>query len=366
MSYVKFKIIRNIRFSKNLILNIGTHTMERNEFYSKCFTSALIKTGIITIISEWASEENKPKQNFAEQSLKIPYGEPLVSICCLTYNHQHCIEDALKGFLMQKTDFPFEIIVYDDASTDRTASIIEEYAKKYEGIIFPVLNNKNVFSETGILPFATHLFPKAKGKFIAECDGDDYWTDSLKLQKQIDCFKANPKTVLCYHDLAIYYQNSDELIHPYNERPPSYKSNELIGFEKYKQWLHPSTKMWRNLFYEHRKDFETCWGDNATNVLLGMYGDCKYVDGIAPSVFRRFHGNNMWSCMSREETFEKTKEVYTRLVKFMESKNHQAGIKIRKEILNDYIAEYEKSNRAIRAKVHGRIEPANKGRYRRG
>jgi len=104
----------------------------------------------------------------------------IVSICCLTYNHEHFIADAIDGFLMQKTDFPIEILIHDDASTDKTAEIIRKYQTKNPGRIEAIFQTDNQFSQGR--GFA-HFFSQAKGKYIAECEGDDYWTNRHKLQK---------------------------------------------------------------------------------------------------------------------------------------------------------------------------------------
>lgn len=116
--------------------------------------------------------------------------QPLVSICCITYNHENYIREAIESFLMQKTTFPIEIIIHDDASTDKTAKIVKEYATKYPMIIIPIFQTKNQYS-LGIKPWPNFVFPLARGKYIALCEGDDYWTDPFKLQKQVDFLVEN-------------------------------------------------------------------------------------------------------------------------------------------------------------------------------
>lgn len=118
------------------------------------------------------------------------HNPPLVSICCTTYNHGKFIQDAIEGFLMQKTNFPIEIIIHDDASTDNTATIVKQYAEKHPGLIITILQTINQYSQ-GIKPWPNFVFPKARGKYIALCEGDDYWTDPLKLQKQVDFLEGN-------------------------------------------------------------------------------------------------------------------------------------------------------------------------------
>lgn len=139
---------------------------------------------------------------------------PLVSIRCITYNHEKYIRDALEGFVMQKTNFKFEAIVHDDASTDNTAAIIQEYAEKYPEIIKPIFETENQYSKhDGSL---TRIMNAAcKGKYIALCEGDDYWIDPYKLQKQVDLMENNPNCSLCYHACKNIYE--DESCTPFGE-----------------------------------------------------------------------------------------------------------------------------------------------------
>lgn len=114
-----------------------------------------------------------------------------VSIRCITYNHEKYIADALEGFVKQKTNFRFEAIVHDDASTDGTAAIIREYAEKYPSIIKPIFETENQYSKKdGSL--GRIMNSHTRGKYVAYCEGDDYWTDPLKLQKQVDFLESHP------------------------------------------------------------------------------------------------------------------------------------------------------------------------------
>ena len=120
---------------------------------------------------------------------------PLVSICTITYNHESYITKALDSFLMQKTSFPFEIVISDDCSTDENAKIIQTYIDKYPTIFNANLRNVNV----GMRANGRENLKSARGEYIALCEGDDYWTDSLKLQKQIDILKKYKDINICFH-----------------------------------------------------------------------------------------------------------------------------------------------------------------------
>lgn len=113
-----------------------------------------------------------------------------VTIRCITYNHAPYIRNTLDHFVNQRVNFRYEILIHDDASTDGTADIIREYAEKYPDIFVPVLQTENQHSQGKSV--VTMLYQKARGKYIAICEGDDYWPDLDKLQKQFDFLEANP------------------------------------------------------------------------------------------------------------------------------------------------------------------------------
>lgn len=123
--------------------------------------------------------------------------QPLVSICCTAYNHEKYIAQALDSLLMQKCDFPFEILVHDDVSTDRTADIIREYARKYPEIVKPMFQTENQYSK-GVPINETFNFPRAQGKYIALCECDDYWCDETKLARQIAHMEADPECTFSF------------------------------------------------------------------------------------------------------------------------------------------------------------------------
>lgn len=135
---------------------------------------------------------------------------PLVSISCITYNHEPYIMQTLDGFLMQKTRFPFEVLIHDDASTDRTADIIREYEKKFPKIIKPIYQKENQYSKGNRAILASFVYPRAKGKYITLCEGDDYWIDENKLQKQVDFMEQNPDVGLTYSKVKMLNNKQNE------------------------------------------------------------------------------------------------------------------------------------------------------------
>jgi len=135
----------------------------------------------------------------------------MVSIICNTYNHEKYIKDALDGFIMQKTSFGFEVLIHDDASTDMTAKIIREYEKNHPQIIKPIFQTENQYSKS--IPISlTFNYPRIKGKYIAICEGDDYWTDKYKLQKQFDAMELHPEIDMCAHAANVVDSDTKKII----------------------------------------------------------------------------------------------------------------------------------------------------------
>ena len=137
----------------------------------------------------------------------------LVAIHCLVYNHEPYLRECLEGFVMQKTNFRFVAVVHEDVSTDKSADIIREYAEKYPDIIKPIFETENQWSKhDGSLDRIMNDAIAATGaKYIAFCEGDDYWTDPHKLQKQVDYMESHPECSLCFHGVKILDETTHKL-----------------------------------------------------------------------------------------------------------------------------------------------------------
>lgn len=215
---------------------------------------------------------------------------PVVSISCVTYNHENYIRQCLDGFLMQVCSFDFEILIHDDASTDGTRIIIEEYQKKYPEIIKPIFQEENQYSK-GIRSFnARFNFPRAKGKYIALCDGDDYWSDSLKLQKQFECLENNPDIVLCCHRTSQLI-NEIEVV-----------SNDRIAFDLVRhsttEMLHtsyrPLSMLFRNRPLNYNESLlQVPHGDAILIALLSQNGGTIVLNFVGG--YYRVHENGVFS-----------------------------------------------------------------------
>ncbi|SHE77585.1 Glycosyltransferase involved in cell wall bisynthesis [Bacteroides luti] len=169
---------------------------------------------------------------------------PKVSVICLAYNHESFIRKCMDGFVMQQANFSFEVLVHDDASTDNTASIIREYEVKYPDLIKPIYQTENKYSQKIDIP-RTYQYPRAKGEYIAICEGDDYWIDPLKLQKQVDFLDENPDYGLVWTDVNCLHQESQKLQEGYFKKDVFDFCNSFNDYLLYAPFRAPCTWVFR-------------------------------------------------------------------------------------------------------------------------
>ena len=220
---------------------------------------------------------------------------PLVSICSITYNHAPFIRQCLEGFLMQQTNFPIEIIINDDCSIDGTTEIIREYAEKYPDKIFPIFHEENLYSQGIRGMFQRFVFPKARGKYIAICEGDDYWTDPLKLQKQVDFLESHPDYSMCFHKAKIMVQDGRKYDDPFSRL----EEREYFPEEILIPWIIPtaSIMMRTSVRVPFHKDFRT--GDVVVHAACVEKGRV-YCMKEEMSIYR-LHGTG-WSAIQHNPT----------------------------------------------------------------
>lgn len=167
-----------------------------------------------------------------------PHGTvPVVSIWCITYNHAKFIRDAIEGFLMQETTFPVEIFIHDDASTDGTAEIIKEYAGKYPKLFWTVLQTENQWSK-GNRKILLEYLAWQPGDFIAFCEGDDLWTDKLKLQKQVKIMESDARFVLTWSKLQLINEKGE----PLNKLPWNLDKDRVLTLDESVSVAMPGTQ----------------------------------------------------------------------------------------------------------------------------
>ena len=244
-----------------------------------------------------------------------------VSICIQTYQHVNYIKDCLEGILMQKANFNFEILLGEDSSTDGTREICIDYAQKYSEKIRLFLHDRknNILingSPSGRFNFLNNLF-SARGKYIAICEGDDYWTDPYKLQKQYDLMEGHPEASMCVAlsgtiDQHANKYSSDKMIE--NEK---YK---LLSFDNIKQYYHTSTYLIRTKIIKEifQTKFELFSGDTSLRYLLLEYGPFVLLNEEV-SVYRQT-GTGVWTSLKKTEKLEQNYIFYNKFRNY-----HQHG-----------------------------------------
>lgn len=211
-----------------------------------------------------------------------------ISVVCMTYNHEKYIRKTIDGFLMQKGDFEYEIIIHDDASTDGTVEILKEYKKKYPQKIELILQKKNRYSkEKGIQIFKTYILPLVKGKYIALCEGDDFWIYDRKLEKQFKLMEENDNISLCYHNALIYQKRCDLLRLNVNNHPSGYiEKCDVINVTK--GWYPTASFFGRSDYIREVPSFSCIpTGDEVWRTCMACRGDLYYFNR-AWSVYREF------------------------------------------------------------------------------
>ena len=259
--------------------------------------------------------------------------DPIVSICTLSYNHEPYLRQALDSFLGQR-DVPFEVIIHDDASTDGSADIIREYEAKYPDVIKPLYQKENQYSKGIHNPSGVFNFPRATGRYIAFCEGDDYWTDPYKLKKQVEYMDSDPDCVMCCHsakveDVSGNYKSYD-LIRPWTESKVL-SPREVISHNV----IIPSASMLfsRELAANLPKWYYDCpVGDAPLHLYAQLCGHIYYAD-VPMSVYRTGRpGSWTHSMDNMDEKVKKWEKYYDDMVKLYTAFNGDAGEKYTDEV----------------------------------
>lgn len=240
----------------------------------------------------------------------------MVSICCLTYNHERFIRQALDGFMMQQTTFRFEIVIHDDASTDKTAEIIREYEAKHPSLfntLYQTTNQKSIY-KSGMNP--RFNYPRAKGKYIALCEGDDYWTDPYKLQKQVDFLEAHPEYVICFTDTKI--QIGESLINNNLIVPKNYEAIETLA--SVGNYIHTPTVVFKNIVKEFPSQlYLSPIGDYFIYMLLAEKGKIHFINEYT-TVYRKNVGT--FSSLEDNIQYQKMTTCRAQLYDYFNNKNN--------------------------------------------
>ena len=242
-----------------------------------------------------------------------------VSVSCLVYNHEKYLRKCLDGFVMQKTNFKFEVLIHDDASTDGSQDIIREYEQKYPDLIKPIYQTENQYSKS-INIGRTYQYPRAKGKYIAFCEGDDYWTDENKLQKQYDALENHPQCGMCVHETTCVNEDGspNDRVFPLVHFDSGVISGSKI-IQNYPEWLfHLSSFFIRKdllfkLYYDNTQLCKLCpVGDTLIQYFSAVFTDYYYIDSKM-STYRWF-SDGSWT--KRLRTEDRIVETNNRFIEF--------------------------------------------------
>ncbi len=241
----------------------------------------------------------------------------MVSVFCLAYNHEAYIRDCLDGFVKQETSFPFEVLVHDDASTDSTADIIREYEERYPDIIKPTYQTENQWSK-GAHICSEVLLPRAQGKYIAFCEGDDFWTDRQKLQKQFGFMEQHEECGICVHKV----ERIDGITNAFIDYTPAVEIKESVldakaylNAWKKLRWIFQTssfflrTELYREYFHnvpEFQKVSEVI--DEPMLLWCSTRGCLGYLDEVMSCY--RFQIPGSWSIQNKAEGSEHAKQTF--------------------------------------------------------
>ncbi|MFJ7850858.1 glycosyltransferase [Peribacillus sp. NPDC097206] len=261
----------------------------------------------------------------------------LVSINCITYNHENFIEDAIVSFLKQQTNFDFEIIIGEDCSTDNTRKIIEKYVNLYPEKIKLITSEMNIGAEKNL----RRIHEKSRGKFIALCEGDDFWTDPLKLQKQVEYMEENPECTLCFHNAKVIDSNKTlvrRAVVPwmknnkkyYLRKNTKYSAGELalLGYIPTASFIYP----------KHLLDNPPQWcinsvaGDNVIKLITSSNGYAYYIDEYMSAYRFGVEGSSTTNWVKMNDTQEKKIKLLMRFIKFYEEFDRYSNYKYKNEI----------------------------------
>lgn len=210
----------------------------------------------------------------------------MVSVVCDVYNHEPYLRQCLDGFVIQKTNFKIEVLVHDDASTDKSAEIIMEYTNKYPDIFKPILQQENQYSR-GVGIWKTYQIPRVAGKYVAICEGDDYWTDPLKLQKQVDFLESHPDFDMVRTDSNVYYQDTNITINSvFGKKLFPNCEDTFVDYVVRPAWLATCSWLIRSPLGDYDNLPNDCFkGDLALMIYIAKRSKVKYLPEVT-SVYR--------------------------------------------------------------------------------
>lgn len=255
--------------------------------------------------------------------------KPLVSICMIAYNHENYIEDALKGVLEQKVDFPVELVISNDASTDQTHKLISRFLKEYSGNY--IVKYINHLENLGMMKNFSFAIGQCSGKYIAVCEGDDYWTTPLKLQRQLSFLEAHENCSFCFHKARIEQAGSfdKKIVFPLQVPRKILNASQFFNLET----IPTCSVMFRNMELRSIANLSHKNGDFLLYCELYQHGKAGFLDEVM-AVYRKHEKGVSFQHEARSYLFQRIKELKTeqRFFKDPTVKN-EIGILYKRHIL---------------------------------
>ena len=286
-----------------------------------------------------------------------------VSVLCTTFNHENYIRDCLDSLVSQKTNFNYEIIVHDDASKDKTQEIIKEYEKAYPNLFVTILQTENQYSK-GVRIFDDILFKRARGKYIAVCEGDDAWCHPEKLQKQYDFMESHPECSACFHNSFRLDLKTGEKVKINNWKKLHYLTpKEVIMWDNFKWNVQTSSFFVRREFFESYRFEKMFWFDDY--VKITKYLTCGKL-AVLPyfmSIYKINNPNSLTYTISRS-----AKENYKKKVllfhEYLEKYNKETNYKFDKIIKEkEKKVDFNISKNMVLRSYQEIVESAKEGRF---
>jgi glycosyltransferase involved in cell wall biosynthesis len=267
---------------------------------------------------------------------------PLVSVIMITYKHETFIAEAIEGVLMQEVDFPVELIIADDCSPDGTGEIVQKFIDEHpNGRWIKYTKHK---ANKGMMPNFVWALEQARGKYIALCEGDDYWTDPLKLQKQVDFLEVNEEYILTGHDAVIVDSNTTVVSE--TKLPIKYKRSASRDELKQMFWVLTLTMVYRNI--DELRNYPVALlnvpnGDTCLISLLGNYGAYHYHEDIKPAAYR-IHDGGVWSVLNNNQKIIKQCITLNSLRRYYDQREDNEMINfLSHKIKNNYRQQFDYS-----------------------
>ncbi|QCR23490.1 glycosyltransferase [Pontibacter sp. SGAir0037] len=246
-----------------------------------------------------------------------------VSICMITYNHEKFIAQAVESIMMQETDFSYELVVGEDCSTDDTRNILLSYQEQYPHKIRLLLPESNL----GMMQNFVKTLENCTGEYIALCEGDDYWTDPYKLQKQVDFLEANPDFAICFHRVEVIHEKHPE--RNYLSNPDQAEVTTIVNLAQ-NSYIHTVSCIYRNKKLKFPNwYFASIVGDYPLHLLNARYGKIKFLNETMAKY--RVHEGGVWSEIPKVQQLKKWDTVLSLLIKNFSGKIKLALLKHRKK-----------------------------------